>query len=70
MTEQTDSKTTSQAREKAYLAVMDVITDSVAQIRASDYGLTSHTGQIRDLAMAFRLMAGGPQPGSVEVSAK
>lgn len=70
MAEATESKSTSQAREKAYLALMDLITDSVAQIRESDYGLTHHVGRTKDLATAFRLVAGGPQPGSVEVASK
>lgn len=70
MAEKTNSTSTSKAREAAYLALLDVITDSVAEIRESDYSLTSHTGRVKDLAYAFRLVVGGPQPGSVEVSSK
>lgn len=68
MAEATESTTAREARDKAAIALLDAITDSVAQILESDYSLTSHTGKIKDLAMAFRLVAGGPQPGSVEVS--
>lgn len=68
MAEATESTTSREARDKAAIALLDAITDSVAQILESDYSLTSHTGKIKDLAMAFRLVAGGPQPGSVEVS--
>lgn len=68
MAEETESTTTREARDKAAIALLDVITDSVATIRASDYDLTSHHGRIRDLAFAYRLVAGGAQPGSVEVS--
>ncbi|WP_424937340.1 MULTISPECIES: hypothetical protein [Bacteria] len=70
MAEKTESKTINQAKEKASIALMDAITDSVADIRASGYKLTAHTSHLRDLAYAYRLVSGGAQPGNVEISTK
>jgi len=62
----TESNSTSGAKEKAYIALMDAITDAVAEIReeSSTHGLAVESGRLRDLAVAFRLTAGGAQPGS------
>ena len=68
MTEETTSSTYRQANEKAAKALLDVISDSVAELRSNDYTLSGQTGKVRDLAYAYRLVIGGPQPGSVEVS--
>lgn len=68
MAEATTSADAGDARDKAITALYDVITDAVAEVRKSDYSLTRHTGRIKDLANAFRLVDGGPQAGSVEVS--
>jgi len=68
MAEATESKTTTQAKESAQIALMDLITDSVASIRASNHSPAALTGRTRDLAYAYRLVAGGAQPGSVEIS--
>jgi hypothetical protein len=68
MTEESASKSTAQAKEKAFIATMDAITDSINSIRVSGYSLQSHSKQIKDLAFAYRLLAGGAQPGSIEVS--
>lgn len=64
----TASATVGQAREAASKAVLDLITDAVADVRASKYGASSYHEQIRNLAFAYRLVSGGPQPGSIEIS--
>jgi len=68
MTEQTESATYRQAHETASKAVLDLITDSVKEIRKSDRTLGAQADRTRDLAFAYRLIIGGPQPGSIEVS--
>lgn len=68
MTDVTESTTLREARDKASIALMDLITDSVDAIRNSEFRMTSHASDIRSLAYAYRLVAGGAQPGSVEVS--
>ncbi|MGN7859504.1 hypothetical protein ACTJI8_02875 [Microbacterium sp. 22303] len=69
----TDKITTEQiiaAQDRARVALMDLIADSVANIRDNTYTLASQSSKTRDLAYAYRLVEGGPQPGSVEVSSK
>lgn len=68
MAEQTESSTYRQAHEAASKAVLDLITDSVKEIRESERTLGAQTDRTRDLAYAYRLIIGGPQPGSIEVS--
>ncbi|MDA4893287.1 hypothetical protein PFZ55_41145 [Streptomyces sp. MS2A] len=70
MEEKTESRTFNQAKEKASVALMDAITDSVAEIRASEYHPTEYTAHLRQLAYAYRLVLGGAQPGSIEVSTR
>lgn len=67
MAEQEASRTTSIAKEKAYIALMDAITQGVADIRGSTtYSAGDQSGTLLRLAHAFRLTAGGPQTGNVE----
>lgn len=70
MTEETASSTYRQANEKASKALLDVITDTVADIRSNNFTLAGQSSKVRDLAYAYRLVVGGPQPGSIEVSSK
>lgn len=67
MADATKSDNVDDARDQAVTALYDVITDGVAAIRKSEYSLLRHTGRIKDLANAFRLIDGGPQAGGVEV---
>ncbi|MET3510806.1 hypothetical protein [Plantibacter flavus] len=56
------------AKRDAAIAILDLITDQIASIRAQDtYEVSQFTSRTRDLAYAFRLVSGGPQPGSVEL---
>lgn len=68
MADATKSTNEGDARNTALIALYDVITDAVAEIHDSEYSLLRHTGRIKDLANAFRLIDGGPQAGGVEVS--
>lgn len=52
------------AQTAIYKAIADVIKDS------EDFAPGPRAEVLRDVAYAFRLTAGGPQPGSVEVEAK
>lgn len=56
------------AKHAAAVALLDLITDQVADVRSQDnFHLSQFSDRTRDLAFAFRLVVGGPQPGSVEV---
>ncbi|WP_341941296.1 hypothetical protein [Microbacterium sp. LWH10-1.2] len=68
MAEETKSVNASYARQTAQVALYDVITDAVAEVRESEYSLTRQSGRIRELAHAFRLIDGGPQAGGVDVT--
>lgn len=68
MADATKSTNEGDARNTALIALYDVITDAVAEIHKSEYSLLRHTGRIKDLANAFRLIDGGPQASGVEVS--
>jgi hypothetical protein len=69
MTERTrPSPNSGDAQREAGVELYDIIVDTIADIRDDKrFGLATHTAQIRDLAIAFRLVSGGPQPGSVEM---
>jgi len=41
-----------------------LIKEAAQEIRGSDFGLVGQAGAIRDLALAFRYIDGGAQPGS------
>lgn len=45
-------------------SLYEAITKAVNELENSDYVAYEHAGQIRDLAAAYRLVSGGPQPGS------
>lgn len=62
-TEATDSATDRQANEKAAKAMLDLISDAVAEIRSNNFSLVNQAHVAKDLAYAYRLVIGGPQPG-------
>ncbi|MDQ1130667.1 hypothetical protein [Microbacterium sp. SORGH_AS_0888] len=67
MSETTDSESAREARAKAQTAIFDAVTDAIAATRTSGVPLYNHAGTIRELAYAYRLAAGGTQPGSIDV---
>lgn len=67
MSELEASKSPTIAREKAYTALLDAITQGVEDIRsASGYSVADQSGVLLKLAHSFRLTVGGPQPGNVD----
>lgn len=71
MAEPTESRSNREAQEFAQKAIFDAITAGVKEIRDSvddGYTVSNQSSRLRDFAFAYRLAAGGAQPGSVEVT--
>jgi len=58
------------AKHDAQEALFDAITDLVAKIQSSKVDAGQKAYVIRQLAVSYRLVSGGPQPGGGVVEAK
>lgn len=69
MAETKKSASIESAQEAALIAVLDAVTEGIENIRADGtYNVAYQSGRVRDLALAYRLAWGGPQPGGVGIS--
>lgn len=64
------SRSINEAKERASKAIFDAVAQGMADITSRDdaFGPVDFARTIRELAFAYRLAAGGAQPGSVDVS--
>lgn len=46
-------------------ALFAAVKDEVAEVQRSGAGVAARAGALRDLALAYRYLAGGQQPGGV-----
>lgn len=60
----------SEARNAAQTALFAAITETVTKTSESGVNSLQRAHALKELAFVYRLVVGGPQPGSVEVSAK
>lgn len=60
----------SEAKTAAYTAVLEEIERQAKAVNSSGMNERLCAEMIRDLALAFRYLAGGAQPGSVVVESK
>lgn len=68
MAEKTESPDFSTARSAARIALLDLITDTVAEMRENSFAFANQVTVTRALADAYRAIDGGPQ--RVEVQSK
>lgn len=62
------SETTGAAKQAAQIALLDAIRQAVDEIVGGDtYMVSGQSAVLRNLAYAYRLTVGGPQPGSIEI---
>lgn len=61
MAEATKSDDIDAARNTARIAILDLITDTVAEVRSNNYSLGNQVTVTRALADAYRAIDGGPQ---------
>jgi hypothetical protein len=61
------SKNYSNSRKAAAIALFDAIARGVEEIATNDrHDVSQQTSRLKDLAIAFRAVDGGPQPTSID----